>query len=609
MIQGELGLSIRAPESISLTQVSKLTPRQVSRWLDALPLANISDSSKRIYQLLVECNKSTLADDERFKILMAINPSVLHLLKSLSKHFTSHTLNLSDKQKKVAALVQAIHTEMAIGFKAIIESTSAKITIINKSMLHTSLFMALEYLSSTVLRCYQVYTDVPARLWKEINIIYRFALTQKLDTKNSQVEGFEKDHSILDVFKKICLLSIANPYQLRQQEIETIFNGLQRYVDFCSLELSNRFDNKFIVDLTSAYPPMHQALRKVRPSQFTQALNLDRVVEELQKNLKKAPPKVNENVTIGGLSDRLTRHLLNSWAHLSSRNSSRTNCDGDIRIAVGLSATHQLLNGIAKQEPNDTLERYEGSLHNATLVEDNLTAHMLASFGNNSVYQEPDEEDVWAKLYRPKQAIPNNQEVDYTKAFKKHNVQSHAKHEFVGAELKNISPGGYCIHLVQNPPLNTQAGEVIGLVESRNDDQDAWQIGVIRWLKRDKQNGGVQLGIQLIAPGAKAVNSKAKSPKQASQSQQKALLLPELKGVGQQTTLLTSPTGFTPQQTITIIDGEEQYEAKLTKLVSSTQGYRQFHFERLGGKTQVRSTQSLNLEDKDDGFDNVWDLI
>ena len=116
MVQGELGLTIRAPEAVMLTQVEKLSPRLVARWIEALPIANVSVSSRKIYQLLLECNKSMLDDDDRFKILMAVNPSVQWVLKSLSKHFTGHTLNLSEKQKKVAALVQALHTEMAIGF-------------------------------------------------------------------------------------------------------------------------------------------------------------------------------------------------------------------------------------------------------------------------------------------------------------------------------------------------------------------------------------------------------------------------------------------------------------------------------------------------------------
>jgi hypothetical protein len=610
MIQGTLGLSIRAPEPVSSNLVSKMTPRHVSRWLEQLPIANVSDSSKRLYQILLDCNKSALDDDDRYKILLSLHPSIQLVLKSLSKHFTGHTLNLSDKQKKIAALVQAIHTEMAIGFKTIIEHQAESPSLFQKGMLHGSLFMALEYLSLTVVRCYQVYTEVPSRLWKEINTIYRFALDHKLHRKTCNIEGFNQEHTIEEVYKKIALLSIANPYQLRQQEIEVVFNGLQKYIAHCDLELSNRFDNRFVVDLNQAFPPMHQALVKFRPSRHTFAFNLDKVVQELQQNLKDNSAKNRHDVAIGGLSIRLIRHLLKSWGHLSSRNFARTPCEGQVKVSVGLSATHQVLSDTDEDhEPQSTLADYEGSLHNATILDDRSTVTMLEKFGNQSFYNEPVEEDVWAKLYRPKQAVPATEEIDYASQFGKvpPNQLGHT-YSLVDADIINISPGGYCIALEGQPPTNTQTGEVIGVVETEANGEEIWHVGVIRWIKRLKNNNGVQLGIQLIAPGAKPVKSQLKNGRTNGQVFQNALLLPELKGIGQPATLLTNPVLFSPKQKVTIIDGDQTFDAMLTKLVSSSQGYRQFYFERLPEKAGQISTNGPDLGPKD-GFDNVWDLI
>ncbi|NVJ51116.1 MAG: hypothetical protein HWE13_13215 [Gammaproteobacteria bacterium] len=609
MIQGHLGLSIRAPEPVTPVQVAKLSLRHVSKWVDSLPIANVSDSSKRLYQMLLDCNKSALEDDERFKILMTLHGPVQHVLRSLSKHFTGHTLNLTERQKKVAALVQAIHTEMAIGYKIIIEHQAESPSLLGKSMLHTALFIALEYLSLTVVRCYQVYTDVPRRIWKEINTIFKFAIQHKMDTKHCSIEGFQQEHSIRDIYQKICLLSIASPYQLRQQEIESVFNGLQKYVAHCELNLSSRFDNRYVVDLNQAAPPMHQGLSKTRPSQFTFAMNLDNVVHELQVDLK---GKRNEqrDVNLGGLSTRLTRHLLHSWAHLSSRNFARTPCTGHLKVAVGLSATHQLMLSEEDEvlEPTSTLEQYEGSLHNATLIDNHSTLEMLSNFGNDSFYNAPSQEDVWEKLYRPKKAIPDDNQIDYATAFGKQDSLAHSHYELIDADIINMSPGGYCIQLGENPPLNTQTGEIVGLVETEANGVETWHVGVIRWLKRIKGEPNVQLGVQMIAPGAKPVKSKTvNSPKQKAQTM-KALLLPELKGIGQPSTLLTNPSFFNTQQKVTIDDGHEEFTAKLTQMVSSSQGYRQFYFERLD-TDEGQPKRASGHDHKDNGFDNVWDLI
>ncbi|WP_144393954.1 hypothetical protein [Pleionea sediminis] len=605
MIQGQLGLSFREPENPKPALVEKLTPKHIQKWLETLPVANVSDSSKRLYQILLDCNKSQLSDDDRFKILMKIHSPIQIVLKSLSRHFTGHTLNLSEKQKKIAALVQAIHTEMAIGFKTIIEHQIESPSLLKRGMLHASMFMALEYLSLTVVRCYQVYTDIPARLWKEINLIYRSSLEQKIQDKECEYEGFQHEHSIRDIFVKICLLSMANPYQLRQQEIETVFNGLQKYVEHCKVENASRFENRYVVDLNQARPPIHQALIKMRPNKDTIAFNLDDVVAELQEHLQKSS---SEKVSAKGLSLRLTRHLLKNWAHLSSRNFARTACDGHIRVSIGLSATFQILKGTdTESDEPTTLEEFEGSLHNVTLVDDHETVNMLDHFGNENYQRKSPDEDIWAKMYRPKEAAPDSKEVDYAKAFGSDKLKSHAHYDLLEADIVNISPGGYCIVMSENTPNNTQTGEVIGLVETEADGHETWHIGVIRWIKRVKGTSGVQLGIQLIAPGAKPILSQLKNGKTRGQSFQNALMLPALKGIDQPATLLTNPILFTTEQKVTIVDGTEKYDVRLTKLVSSSQGYRQFYFEPI--KSSQSTGSSLDISRTDEGFDDVWDLI
>ncbi|MCO7227422.1 hypothetical protein [Pleionea sp. CnH1-48] len=616
MIQGKLGLSIREPEGITPTQVPKVTPRHVARWVTNLPVANVSDSSRRLYQMLLDCNKSSLSDDDRLKILMQLHSIAQNVLKSLSRHFTGHTLSLTDKQKKIAALVQALHTELAIGFKTIIEHEAESPSILGKKLLQTSIFLALEYLSLTVVRCYQIYTTVPARIWQEINTIYRFAVEQKLHEKSCHFEGFQTEHSIQDVFIKISLLSIASPYQLRQQEIEVVFKGLQKYVEHCKLENSSRFDNRYVIDLNESKAPVHQALAKVRPSQNTYSFNLDNVVLQLQMELKQRRQK-NQEVAIGGLSLRLIRHLLKSWAHLSSRNFARTPCEGFLHVSIGLSATHQFLSspedGNLADSP-ETLEHLEGSLRHATLLDDEQNLSTLQSFGNSSVAQPTSNDaDIWAKLYRPRQAMPVNNEIDYAHSFGKENLSAHINkpaHHLMDAEIVNISPGGYCLHLNGKYPNQTQTGEIIGLLEVEDNGQENWNIGVIRWIKRKAENPGLQIGIQLIAPGAKPIRSQTPNAHSTRKEYQDALLLPELKGIGQPATILTSPSTYTTNQKVKVYDGEEAFEARLTKLVSSSQGFRQFYFEREVVKSSYdQASPGDDPGKRNDDFDTVWDLI
>ena len=81
---GSCGLTVREVVLNQQTSV-ELTPRKVTRWVKDLPKANLGDSSRLSYRLLVEANQTVLEPAKRLAILNSVEPLVRDLVMSLEK--------------------------------------------------------------------------------------------------------------------------------------------------------------------------------------------------------------------------------------------------------------------------------------------------------------------------------------------------------------------------------------------------------------------------------------------------------------------------------------------------------------------------------------------
>ena len=145
MKQGHSKLTLRKPRP-EQTPVIERSPRNIAKWVKNLPLANLGESSKSTYRLLVDLNRSALTPEKRLAILLIIDPLTRDLIASLEDQFINKKIYLSDKQKKIAALVQAIQTELCLNFHNIIEMVLVQPEKHqNRKILTHSITLALKY--------------------------------------------------------------------------------------------------------------------------------------------------------------------------------------------------------------------------------------------------------------------------------------------------------------------------------------------------------------------------------------------------------------------------------------------------------------------------------
>jgi hypothetical protein len=612
MKRGQLGLSIRETGAPRQTAVA-LNAKAIASWIDTLPVANIGETARQVYQFLVDCNSQAIDPTERLKIMQAMMKITQHIGDALRKHYIGQSVSLNEKQRKVAALAQAMQSEMAIGFKTIIEDalTSQKL---NPQLLTPATHGAIHYLSLVLLRCYQLYSQQPAQLWRELHILFLFAEQNGFSDASSPLNPNE---SVRQAYIRIILVTCSNPYQLRQREIEQLYEVLIEICDRVYIGTFSRDHGLYFIDLQSDQGPQNAALAQVSGGNQWRTLQCEQVVEVLQDELRSSSQLQlgTQRSNLQQLGAPLLRHLVRSFGNLTTRAFSRTPAAGTLKLSIGLSATHFLLSGGGGQNVSASLNiadhdlaTLEGSLRNATLVEDDRRANRNLG----GVKPEPTTGgDPWEKLYRPKQSWerehPKTVEVSVV-APNNFTANADVRYEFQIAALVNISPGGYCLALRGNVPAQTQTGEIVGMMEQDSDGTPHWNIGTIRWMKR-VPDAALQIGLQLIAPNARPVMTQIRNSQMASAAFQRSLLLPALKGIGQPATLITASMPYAVNQKIRLKDNDNLQDVRLSKQVASSASFKQFQFDEAAGSSDEVAVVKRGGNDTPDNFDAVWELL
>jgi len=609
LIKGTIGLGIR--ERHVNPELSKYSPGSTQIWLEELPTANLGETSRRVYHRILESNAILLDVKMRSSILSSLESSVQHITNSLKKHYVSQSVSLSTKQNKVAKLCQAIELEMAIGYKTIIEDLLSDEKFSNE-LLPLSVNHALYYFHSVQIRSYQLYNDLPQGLWHEIHILYQLAEQNQFHEKIFTLGN--NSYQTLTTYKKILLLATTNPNQLRQRDIEMISKALGILARKTTIDSAPDAEYDFVVNLNADAAPFHRVLIKDGMKAHYRGINVHRVVSFIQDEIKLTDSTKSKT----GLDDTIKRHLFHAWGTMATRVFSRTPGKGIIKVSVGLAACHYLISREihGDKDPQDSLkggaliESLEGSLKNATILGDEDSSNMHIPKPSKNTWNSPTtgpmikNDQFWDTLY-VKHSATDLPEVNKPVEFMTQNSKptDSDRYNYQEATIINLSPGGYCLKLDGILPKQTQMGEVIGLLEHNRDGSHIWNIGTIRWMKQHG-TGFLQLGVQLISPNAEPILGQMRSSHMDKDTYQRCLLLPELVGIGQPQTILTSPIPFSVNHNIHIKNNDKDNVIHLVKLISSGLSYKQFEYRLLDADTSIDSKSSNDLE-----FDSLWDAL
>ena len=602
------------PQDLDVLSFSGPEPKRVAEWVDALPKMNVGESAKRLYAAIQELNRLKTDAHGRLQIMEAMRGPIHYICQSLEKHFLNRAVVLPPKEAKIASLAQALQHHLAIGYKTVVMQSLARVKKSDKEAkkhCQLAIHRAVTEQGRVLLRSFQLYFPAPPGFWRELHLLYllaqRFGMLESLQ-KDTEEDGWES--SIEDQYLRVLLLATARPNQLRQQQIERVYSSARYWAQLASITDTKRDDGLFAIDVTSDFPPIYQSLmrRSVLPHNI-RYFDASEISEQLRTFLQLPEGQSHPVKTFHipqKLAADLCRILIQAWGVLSERAFTRIDEQGQLKLSVGLSATHYFVSG--KQDfgkmVSGTSRLLSAELNNPFLH----SAHGRREALKNN--------DVWGLNMDSAQVSADDSGV--TAEINAHDDLGHLaekdKYPSYQCDIINTSPGGFCVSWKQDAPPQVKTGEIVGILEQ---GKSHWCVAVIRWVKQFK-NEGVRMGVELIAPKAEACGTQVVQKKGDVTEYMRTLMLPELRAIGQPATLITPNIAFNVGCKVNVSENGEISIAQLTKQVTSTPSFCQFQFKMLvlspsREEMEKREVQTSRTDsspgEPDDDFDSIWSSL
>jgi hypothetical protein len=591
-------------------------PRHVEAWVAGLPMANTGESARRIFNALKEVNRLDISAHDRFKVMEIFRTPVFHITGVLKKHYVSQNLPLSPKNQKIAELAIQLYSEMALGYKAVIEDKiNSTFSKLSSKTLTQSIHRTIQYLSNVLLCSYQIYIQHPEHIWLQIHRLYLFAEENHLQNtpvKNNIETEPPGERDISDIYKQTLLLALAGPYRLRQQVTEAVYITLESLASACKILPMNEAQETgagFTINLnTDAAPGYFRNDGTANPA-FHRVIDTSELTNLLELSFPTAensPASIPENVR---------KQLIRTWSGNSSRAFSRTTKSNETAITLGLSATHHYIDEVVRpllkdeSQPCPTATESIQPANPLPDLDEGAEIDESANFTSTPVFGISNLDDHTPDVWDPDFTYRAN---NPTFSLSTTNEDSLEKRAALYSPLSckgiNESAAGYCLLgslIYGKDSQKVQVGELVGIRDSIDPNSAQLSIGVIRRIKN--WNNGLELGIQKLAPCADAIATTAVSKENQPEKYQRSLVLPDLPGINQQATLITHAWHRIGDELIANVHGQFS-RIKLTKQLESTGVFNQFEFSMIDNDETVPEKKSGFITSEDE-FDAVWKLI
>ena len=505
-----LGLSV--PEQVAPPpDCLFLQPNETSRWIAALPLANIGETSRQVYTKLGELNQFDIPRAARVKETESFRSMVAYIADSLRRHYMDASFPLSAKAWKTLILSRELHNELATSYKLIIlDLLSASETRLDKKLLIIALHRALHYLGEVYLQTCLSYTAPAPGLWKEINTLFAFARQNQLQRVpvKMTLSDSHQTSTIEERFKALMLFATASPSRLPQLHLESLYQRarewarLTRFIDpqqgISDLDALN-------VSLHLDEPPIHNALHQPPNGGPVVILDLRELVRDLQGLFQNAPLDGSAQLgsESGSLPKGLLQQLIRNWHSPSERRFQRTKLNFSLQVFCGVRAIHAGL--LARHPANEAKQHAKRPDPYATSWGPGSAEGALTLM---------DDDGFSASLATPNSGT-TGPVLDYDASFSSDGVLGGSGDpiDMPGDPSDNTvttvneSASGYCIRWPAGERMpKTRVGDLIGV--GADQEEAPFSLGVVRWLRCIDQSE-VEIGLQIISNQVEAARAYA----------------------------------------------------------------------------------------------------
>ncbi len=557
-------------------------PDQLAVWLDALNLVNAEDSSAQVINALTSYNQSGMQVSERMSALEQFIPVVEQLVETLRNSYRGSTFPLVNKQQAHADLVSRLIDAMSVGHKiAAVALSQAGDSVDNDELAH-SIILAIHYLGEKILAAYLVYMPVEKNTWYELYQLYQFAEQHELTREAPVIQAmaFPENTTIGLVFKRIVMLSLANPYHLMEGDAASVYRNLLEwgiYVSLIPLKNTAAVEGKFYLDLAVDSPPGFASGHTSHAPVNGRVLDVGRIVEGIGSLIQSISDKADDNSMT--LKDRMNRDMLvrlqSVWGGRAERQFDRAPHSAMVSLAAGLTASHYLIGGeqVFQPEKNELNLKKTGGIDTSGLsltplgdeswrneeraerIEQGVVEHRVSRFDPDAAHK-----DTWGKVHSHKVLANKTDEPDVPvfQVQQWHVVNTSAQ----GEGLLCDDPTG----------IRIRVGDVVAL---RRAEAEPWNLAVVRWFGMTQEKK-LESGLMNIPGLVQAVGTRAVGGTGEGGEYFRGMLIKES---GKTDALLVSAMIYDLGTELLISTTTEVLYARLIWLIDTTTSYTRFGIE------------------------------
>lgn len=577
------------------------SPKHVKTWLEKLPKANIGECARQLYGGLQEVNALKVDASTRFQMLEVMRPVVYFIRDGLKRHYLNQPVILPQKSARIASLAQSLLCHLSAGYKGVV------VQVLNRGrtsdlskLVPSAIHRATSDITAIIHICLQLYMPTPNSLWHEIYQLHILCRRHGMGNVKIKDEVFsDKDVAVESAFQRIMLMGTAQTNQLTQVNVTDVFAIAGELSDLVGYSDIMHRDECFVVDLNGSEAPRCAQFNKESAGKSPHYIDCQGAVDYIEEHLQskekssKGKNKNKDEQPLDKYKDELLHHLINTWSTNAQRTVMRTKTNKQVELISGFSTIHQCLsNGLSFQ---DLLRS----------PDDDGEASPFASLDNgDNRFMNDDKGDMWSQGGGGFGQGNPDHDIQYTG---KVSAAKSEEEEVLSCRLLDQSPAGFCIALDSPNLKHLRVGDIVGIQES---DNRSWSVGIIRWIRRFSEDS-FGAGVEQLSSVAQSIGLKQVKKFGQESSFVRALLMPEIKSLGQPTTVLLANVDLREGMEVMIKHRGDQCAGKLGPRLAKTVSYAQYLFQvddNQDDPDPPKGPSKPDLESEDD-FDSLWSNI
>ena len=533
----------------------------VKSWANTLHATQVMPTGLALYKAVPELPKLKTDYKNRVDMLEAIRPTVQHCIVGLTKHFLHQPIILPREAQKTAIIAQSIQKGMADSYAAATIDIAKKGKANQQTLdfLAQAIHRAITGVSYLFLRSYQMYTQPPKGLWLRLHSLYQVA--QYFEITEVPIADpllkYNRLQTIKSAYIRNLMMACSRCNQVSQNDVEILFHTFESWSQHLSLSaITDNEANLYAFDARQDFGPAYKS--DFRADDLTMGLEIDfsQLLNLLDRYINADSDDVFPVSTISvptEFSKQLFQHLNSSWNTLQKREQERRPIQGAAEVCVGLVDCH--FNLCNSQEFDFFIKNSGKDEH----------IHNMTSFTPKDMHGGKPFSSNERPIFR--------------------------------ISLQNSSAGGYCMLWKGDIPARVEAGQLVGIKEI---GKRSWSIGVVRWIRQLKQAS--QLGIQLLSTHPKPYGIAQTYDMGGYSDYSRAIYIPSSRFGSSSASLLTPIVPFQEYDKVKILDGDQEWGAKLEKQLFASGNVKQFAFRPL-----VDSDAPSEQQSSKSNFDSGWE--